>query len=221
MAKLSYDYKSFLAKYRTTEGETTEKEYVTISQAEEIFLQRSAKKCGNKFAKFYITAKIHKTPWATRPVVSTCGTLMAGLSKWTDYWLQQLTPNIPTYLRDSSQLLEQLKKLGPLSPGARLFTADAVSMYTNIETSHGLRIINEWMTNYQDELPDDFPSAAMKNALRMVLTNNIFEFGDSFLNNSAAVRWVHQWHVYMQLFTMHTTNGQSSCYKNTTIILSR
>ena len=123
-----------------------------------------------------MTAKVHKTPWATRPVVSTCGTLLEGLSKWADYWLQQLSSDVPTYLKDSRQLVLRLKELGPLPPGARLFTADAVGMYTNINTDHGIATIDDWLDDYGEELPDMFPVAAVKEALKIVLRNNVFEF---------------------------------------------
>ena len=187
MTKLGYNYRSFVMKYTTEEGEdmvkrdaTTGEAYRTLSDAEITFLKRSAKKCGTKLSRFYMTAKVHKTPWATRPVVSTCGTLLAGLSKWADFWLQQLSSDVPTYLKDSRQLVLRLKELGPLPPGARLFTADAVGMYTNINTDHGIATIDDWLDDYSDELPDMFPVAAVKEALKMVLQNNVFEFGDSF-----------------------------------------
>ena len=81
---------------------------------------------------------MHKTPWTKRPVVSTSGTMMAGLSKWLDHWLQKLRHQVPTYLKDSSHLVQLLMDQGTLPPGARLFTADAISMYTNIDTDHGI-----------------------------------------------------------------------------------
>ena len=118
--------------------------------------------------------------------------MMAGLSKWADFWLQQLRTEVPTYLKDSGQLLELLGEIGTLPPGARLFTADAVSMYTNIETKHGLEVIKAWLSEFSDELPDNFPVMTMNEALKLVLQNNIFEFGDSFLNNLAAVQWERQ-----------------------------
>ena len=33
----------------------------------------------NPHSKFYILAKVHKTPWSTRPIVSTCRSLLEGL----------------------------------------------------------------------------------------------------------------------------------------------
>jgi len=42
---------------------------------------------------------------------------------------------------------------------ARLFTCDAISMYTNIDSSHGLIIIQPWLDEYKEELPTDFPTS--------------------------------------------------------------
>jgi hypothetical protein len=47
------------------------------------FLQRSTK-VKDPFAKLYITAKVHKQPWQTRPIVSIDGSLLHGLGRWVD-----------------------------------------------------------------------------------------------------------------------------------------
>ena len=94
MAKLGYNYRSFIIRY-SVESESNK---TVLSPAELTFLWRSLRKSDKKLSRFYLTAKMHKTPWATRPVVSTCGTMMAGLSKWLDHWLQQLRSHVHTYL---------------------------------------------------------------------------------------------------------------------------
>ena len=169
MIKLGYDYRSFIMCNNDS-----------LSEAESTFLWRTCRECGPKLSRFYLTAKVHKTPWATRPVVSTCGTMMAGLSKWLDYWLQKLRSQVHSYLQDSSHLLRLLNEFGQLPPGARLFTADAVGMYTNIDTTHGIQVIDDWIDELGDDMPDGFPAKAVKEALRLVMKTNIFEFGDSF-----------------------------------------
>ena len=60
-----------------------------MSQAELTYFKRAREQCEGKIAKFYLTAKVHKTPWKTRPVVAACGTLMKTISKWVDYQLQK------------------------------------------------------------------------------------------------------------------------------------
>ena len=129
MIKLGYDYRSFIMRNSDS-----------LSEAESTFLWRTCRECGPKLSRFYLTAKVHKTPWATRPVVSTCGTMMAGLSKWLDYWLQKLRSQVHSYLQDSSHLLRLLNEFGQLPPGARLFTADAVGIYTNTDTTPSFSI---------------------------------------------------------------------------------
>ena len=76
-----------------------------------------------------------------RPIVCCSGTLLNCISRWLDYYLQILKPFINSYIKDSSQLLERPRELGLLTPNCYLFTADADSMYTNIDTKHALEII--------------------------------------------------------------------------------
>ena len=101
------------------------------------------------FSKFYITAKVHKRPWKTRPVLPTCGTFWHGLSRWADVYLQELKQFCPSYLRDSYQLLEELSNIGTLPEGTMMFTMDAVSTYTNIDTNHGLKFSNNSLGSFK------------------------------------------------------------------------
>ncbi len=71
-----------------------------------------------------------------RPIVCFSDTALNYLIKWMDYWLQQMKPFVKTYIQDSSGLLKNLKVLGPLPAGDRLFAANEYSMYTNIDTTH-------------------------------------------------------------------------------------
>ena len=51
---------------------------------------------------------------------------------------------MPTYLKNSTELKKEFKAL-QLPPHARLFTADAVSMYTNIDTEAALFEISAFL----------------------------------------------------------------------------
>ena len=129
---------------------------------------------------FYLTLKVHKSPWSTRPVVSCVGSFAEIFSKWLDVQLKKLLPLSPTYLRDSNQVLTELQALGPLPPHAKLFTADAVSMYTNIDTHHALAVFREWFRDFSPEIPSGFPTELFLQVLELVMTRNVFSFDDTF-----------------------------------------
>ena len=127
----------------------------------------------NPHSEFYILAKVHKTPWGTRPIVSTCGSLLEGLGRWTDLYLQPLCKALPCYIRDSSDFVLQLRSLPVLPPTAKLFTADAIGCYPNINTDHALSVLPQI-------LPDTSRGRALLSALRIIMTCNTFKFGDTF-----------------------------------------
>ena len=85
--------------------------------------------------------KVHKEPYKTRPVTGTGGSLLAAISKWLDVKLQPLLKYLPSYFKDWEELIEDLNALNNLPKGSKLFTADACSMYTEIDTEHGLKTI--------------------------------------------------------------------------------
>ena len=79
-------------------------------------------------------------------------------SKWLDYQLQKLKPFVKTYLKDSQQVTDELKTIPtPLPLNAQLFTADANSMYDNIDTEHAIKVIS-WFLYKLGPPPLDSPS---------------------------------------------------------------
>jgi hypothetical protein len=76
---------------------------------------------------------VHKSPVTLRPVVNGVNSLLAVFSNWLDYKLKKLLPYVKSYNKDSTTVIKELKEL-TIPTRALLFSADATSMYTNIET---------------------------------------------------------------------------------------
>jgi hypothetical protein len=114
-----------------------------------------------------------------RPIISTCGSLLSIFSTWLDFKMKEFLPLVKSYLKNSSSVITDLKKL-QLPQDALLFSADAVSMYTNIDTITGIHSINRLIVANQDQLPADFPKELFLNVLQLVMDNNIFRFVESY-----------------------------------------
>ena len=83
-----------------------------LTKSDETYLLRALKlKSAGQFARFRMTIKVHKKPPKMRPIVCCAGTRLNYLSKWLDYQFQRLKPFIPSYIRDSHELLAKLKAL--------------------------------------------------------------------------------------------------------------
>jgi hypothetical protein len=119
-------------------------------------------------ATFYIMPKVHKKPLKTRPVCAATNCNTEGFSKWLDRQLQPIGRETKCYLKSSTHLIQLLQELPDLPPTAMLFTCDAVSMYTNIDTKHALRMM-------RTQVP-----AHILQGLQIVMENNVFKFGDTF-----------------------------------------
>ena len=56
-------------------------------------------------------------------------------------------------------------------------------MYTNIETEHGLDIMNKWLIKLENEVgitEFEFLRDLMINPLKLVMENSMFQFGDTY-----------------------------------------
>ena len=53
-------------------------------------------------------------------------------------------------------------------------------MYTYIDTKHGLWAMAEWLKLHKHELPPNFPTEVILAGLQIVMTNNVFAFGNTY-----------------------------------------
>jgi hypothetical protein len=145
--------------------------------SERKYIQHGIDSCKDPFPVFYLTLKVHKTPLKTRPIVSCSGCLLYTLGVWIDDKLQQVATQQRSYFKSSYDLKQELVELH-LPPNARFFTADAVSMYTNIPTPHALREIAVYLRRHTRRFAT-VPDNALIVALGIVMNNNVFTFGDT------------------------------------------
>jgi hypothetical protein len=93
--------------------------------------------------------------------------------------MKQLLKFIPSYIKDSKSLISELRMLD-IPSGAKLFTADATALYTNIDVDTGLMAFRTLFNTYKDSIPQTFPTEFFLSTLEIVMKNNIFTYGDAF-----------------------------------------
>jgi len=76
-------------------------------------------------------------------------------------------------------IIDDLKELF-IPDGALIFTADAKSMYTNIDTATGVAAIRDFIIVNQDQIPTNFPTELFLPTLTAVMDNNIFTFAGTY-----------------------------------------
>jgi len=87
--------------------------------------------------KFYISAKIHKTPIKGRPIVPSMTWITHHLSQWISHQLNPLLPRLNWVLKDSNSLLRdihilnQSKKLKNKYSNIEIYSADVEALYPN------------------------------------------------------------------------------------------
>ena len=88
-------------------------------------------------------AKVYKQkiPVPLRPVISQFKSYTAFISTWPDTILQPLKHYLPTYLKNSQDLLYVVDTLPQLPKPPKQVTTDAVSMYTNISIGNIINTI--------------------------------------------------------------------------------
>jgi hypothetical protein len=148
-----------------------------LSQPEITYFSRCVK-LQHRVPLFYGLPKIHKNPISLRLVVSTTNSLLSYFSNRADYKMKELLPLVCSYTKNSASVIQDLKNLN-IPNEARLFAADAKSMYTNIDTGLGLATLRDFLTYNNVHLPLDFPTDFFISIMEVMMKNNIFSFMDT------------------------------------------
>ena len=131
--------------------------------------------------QFYHLPKIHKTLSNPpgRPIVSGSGGPTEKLSKLVDHWLQDTVKSLPSYVKDSTHMLNIIENWnthnGPFPANTKLITIDVVGLYTNIPHNELETAIMHYLStdNFNNDLP---PVEEIIKIMNHILKNNTFNF---------------------------------------------
>ena len=126
----------------------------------------------------YFLIKLHKNPHTYRPICSCVNSITANISGFLDFWLKQAVVLLPTYIRDTTHLIQTLEK-HTFCKDIILCTVDVTNMYTNIPTAEGNQAAIRALTTLKNSTP--MPDmAVLAELLDIVTKNNVFEFNGEF-----------------------------------------
>ena len=96
-------------------------------------------------ARFYLLPKIHKPGNPGRRIVSSNGASMENISRFMDCFLQPCATSLTSFIWDTTDFLNRLRRLPPLPSGTLLVTLDVTSLYTNIPHNEGIQKCEEFL----------------------------------------------------------------------------
>jgi hypothetical protein len=109
-----------------------------------------------------------------RPAVSCVYRSPSIFGAWLDFRMKELLHPIPLCIKYSTDLTKDLNNLN-FAPEAKLFTADATSMYTNIDTSTGLQALRIFFGTQNELNPQLLPKRFL-----IITSKYIVIFGNTF-----------------------------------------
>jgi hypothetical protein len=104
---------------------------------------------------------------------------MSILSNWLDFRMKDLQPLVQSYTKNSFDIISNLASLH-IPEHAMLFSADAVLMYTNIDSNIGINSTKNFLYKNINNIPTDFPIYLFLETLTLVMENNIFSFSNTY-----------------------------------------
>ena len=159
-----------------------------ISEKELKYFTYSFKKTTN-LGKLYFLPNIHKrlSSVPSRPVISNCGTPTEKFPEYLDHILKPVTLESWPYIKDSGNILMNLKHLGQITDGAILVTADVVGLYPNIPHKAVLEILRRRLIDTSEITPGILTEDTVQ-ITEFVLKNNFL----SSMGNLKDKNQVHQ-----------------------------
>lgn len=93
--------------------------------------------------------------------------------------MKELLPLIKSYTKNSFEVIKDLEHL-TIPRNALLFSADAKSMYTNIDSTTGLLTFQNFFESNANNISPTFPVTLFLKILEIVMNNNVFNFSDTY-----------------------------------------
>ena len=87
-----------------------------------------------------------------RPIVSSCESPTENISQFLDHWLKPLMKALPSYLKDTTEFINEIKDIH-VESDTLLVTIDVKSLYTSIPHSDGIKACSEALHLSADSFP--------------------------------------------------------------------
>jgi hypothetical protein len=141
-----------------------------------------SKEC--RTANLYLLPKIHKgvIPPPGRPIMSANGCPTEKISAFADHFLKDCANKHKSYVKDTTDFLNQLQQLGPLPANSILATFDVTSLYTNIPNKDGVAAAKRALFKGRPQAGLRPSNNTLVNLMEFVLSKNNFKFnGENYL----------------------------------------
>ena len=126
---------------------------------------------------FYGLPKIHKSDCPLHPIVSGFDGPTYYLSAYITHFIQPLSSNLPSHIKDTKHFLNFIKNLRPFPNNALLVTGDVTSLYRNILHEEGIAAAIHFMEKYRHLLPTNCPPPyIVRILLDFILKHSTFKF---------------------------------------------
>ena len=99
--------------------------------------------------------KTHKEGNLLRLNTSCCGKAIDRLSAFTEFYLKPLAQSLPSFVKDTTDLLNKVQLLnasGPFPPGTLLVSWDVAAMFPNIDNNLGITAVKKALDSRTDEV---------------------------------------------------------------------
>lgn len=126
--------------------------------------------------RFYVIPKVHKEPWASRPIVPSHSWITSRASEVVDYYLQKILPKFPWVLDSTKSFINGLRSIPYNSlEGCWLVSGDVTAMYTNIPAKEAYYSISPLLEEIDLE---GCSQDSIEELIQFVLQNNFFSYKD-------------------------------------------
>lgn len=128
----------------------------------------------------YTLPKIHKSMIDPpgRPIVAQNDSLLSPLSEFVDFFIKPIVHTLPSYIKDSTDLINKISLVSELPDDTVLLTLDVTSLYTNIPHDGGLLALQSFLGRRDsDAMP---PNQFIVDLAAYVLKYNYFSFDNDF-----------------------------------------
>ena len=124
--------------------------------------------------------KMHKADNPLRLTASCCGMAIKNLLAFTEFYLQPLARKLPSFIKDTTDLLNKLadlNKSGPFPTGTLLVLWEVVSRFPNIDNKLGLIAVRKALNATENKSTS--PTCILE-AVKICLKSNLSVFNENF-----------------------------------------